>query len=184
MVTRRDLTVSPAKFFDNPAFLNYARQLRKLHELIRAGRDEFPEGESIREQMDAPAASLTPDEVDCLNAISADFYTLSEPPPSPQPAPADLRHRLKKVLEARDTGDFAKALDLLRQNEPYLDSAVVAFMRGRIWSQAGEHEIARDYFRQAKMLDSASANSDFIWLDALSRVLAEEDSAPARARAR
>ena len=168
------------KFFENPAFLAYARLLRALHELIRAARDESPEGEAIREQMETPAASLTAEEVDCLNAISADFYTLSDAPSQPQHAPPDLRSRLLEILEARDAGDSARALDLLRQNEAFLDPAVVAFMRGRIWAQAGEPEIARDFFRQARTLDSLHANSDFLWLDALSRIPAEEDLVSAK----
>jgi hypothetical protein len=51
---------------------------------------------------------------------------------------------------------------------------------GRIWSQAGEDEIAGDFFRQARTLDSLHGNSDFILLDALSRIPAEEGLAKAK----
>jgi tetratricopeptide (TPR) repeat protein len=140
------------RFFDNPYFLAYARLLHQLHVLIREGADETPEAELLREQMDEPAKYLAQEEIDCLNAISADFYTLSGQPWQVQPSPPMAREELKEALEARDRRDYVKALDLLRKNQVFRETASVSYMRARIWSGAGEYDIALDFFRRAKEL--------------------------------
>jgi tetratricopeptide (TPR) repeat protein len=117
--------------------------------------------------MDEPAENLTPEEVNCLNAVSADFYTLSGSPSHVQPNPPPaLRDDLRGALDARDAGDFAKALELLRKNEAFLDPAGVAYLRGSIWSEAGENEIAVDFFQRAKDLAPQNGNYASMWLDA------------------
>ena len=78
--------------------------------------------------------------------------TLSGSPVQHHPSPADVRDRLKEMSDARDAGDYVKALDLARRNEAYLDSAVVANFRGRVWSEAGEKEIAMEFFNRATQL--------------------------------
>jgi hypothetical protein len=146
--------VTRQRFFNNPQFLAYARLLRQLHQLIRDGADESEEGEALRGRMDEPAEDLTPEEVNCLNAISADFYTLTDPTSRSQPGSPEMKDRLIEVSDAREIGDFAKALDLLRKNEASLDPAVVASWRGRIWSELGESQIAADFFQRASELTS------------------------------
>jgi hypothetical protein len=138
------------RFFSNPYFLTYARLLRLLHQLIREGTDETEAGDVVREQMDEPADHLTSEEIDCLNGISADFYTLRGPPAKHHPSPADVRNKLKEMSDAREAGDYVKALDLARRNEAYLDPAVVADFRGRVWSEAGEKEMAGVFIGRAK----------------------------------
>lgn len=141
------------RFFDNAHFRAYARLLHQLHQLIRAGADETAEGEVLRERMDEPANFLDPEEVECLRGISADFYTLSEPPWQVQPSPPAMREELQAAIDAREKGDFVRALDLLRKHQRYRDTADVSALRGSIWSQAGENEIAADFFRRAKELN-------------------------------
>ena len=102
--------------------------------------------------MDKPAEHLTPEEVDCLNGISADFYTLAATPAPRQPAPADLQARRQEVSNGHHVQDFVRELDMVRKNEPYLAPVVVANYRGRFWSDAGEKEIAADFFEKAKEL--------------------------------
>lgn len=162
------------RFFDNPDFLAYARLLHQLHQLIRAGADETAKGEELRERMDEPARDLSQVEIDCLNGISADLYTLSDPPWQVQPSPPAVREELKDALEARDARDYIKALDLLRKNQVYRDAATMSYMRGRIWSEAGENEIAVDFFRGAKELAPENGNYSFMWLDALWQGKADE----------
>src|SRR5262249_53450266 len=74
------------RFFDNPDFLAYIRLLRDLHGAIREGNDESEEGERIRDQMDGPGSRLSADEVAGAQGISADFYSLTDPPSGPIPA--------------------------------------------------------------------------------------------------
>lgn len=138
------------RFFGNPDFLAYARMLRELHQLIRAHADDTQQGEALREQMDGPTECLTADEVECLNAISADFYTLAgSPHAGPANPPLSCQNELRVALDARD---FVKALALVRMNETILGPLTVAQFRAKVWLQAGEPDIAADFFRRAQEL--------------------------------
>lgn len=85
----------PGKFFNNPAFCEYVFLLVEIERLIREGRNDFPEGEAIYDEMDAPADNLDRDEMDAVSAFAADLTRLSEryrsillrtqPAPSPSP---------------------------------------------------------------------------------------------------
>lgn len=141
------------RFFDNPHFLAYVRLLRQLHQLIREGVDETAEGEELRERMDEPARDLSQEEIDCLNGISADFYTLTDSPWQIQPGPPAASQEWIEMQKTREARDFVRALDLLRRNQAYHDAAVVACERGNIWSEAGENEIAVEFFQRVKELD-------------------------------
>jgi tetratricopeptide (TPR) repeat protein len=162
------VTVATDRFFGNQHFLRYARLLRKLHQLIRDGADETDEGEALRNQMDEPAEYLTQDEVDCLNSISADFYTLAGTPAQAQanPPPA-LRDEMTEMLYARDSGDYIKALELIRKNEAFLDPAVAVYYRGRVWSVAAENTIALDFLQRSKELSPQNEGYVSMWLDSL-----------------
>lgn len=150
----RDVVMTAQHFFGNPNFREYVRLLHQLHRLIRADADETAQGEALRERMDGPSGSLDQHEIACINGISADFYTLSEPPWRVQPGVPGFREELQAAIEARDRGDYVRALDLVRKNQPYCDSATVSTLRGSIWLQAGETEIAADFFRMANEPDS------------------------------
>lgn len=144
------MTTQP--FFDNPHFRTYVRLLQQLHRLVREGLDETAEGEELRERMDEPARNLSQAEIDCLNGISADFYTLSHPPWQIQPSPPAARQEWNEMQKAREARDFVRALDRLRRNQAYRDAATVAFERGSVWSEAGENEIAVEFFHRAREL--------------------------------
>src|SRR5581483_1103698 len=115
------------RFFDNPHFRDYVRLLQQLHRLIREGVDETDEGEELRERMDEPARDLSRDEIYCLKGISADFYTLSDPPWQIQPSPPAESQEWKEMQKAREARDFVRALHLLRKNQADHDAATVAF---------------------------------------------------------
>ena len=168
-------------FFDNPHFLDYLRFLHRLHRLIRANADETPEGEALREQMDKVGANLAAEEVDCLNALSADFYTLGEPPRQVPPSSLTAREELKKGLDARDARDYVQALALLRKNQLYRDAAATAYLRGTIWAAVGENAVAVDFFHRAHELAPENGNYGFLWLDALWRDQPDEALKTARA---
>lgn len=140
------------RFFDKPHFVGCVYLLRQLHQLIGEGVDETAEGEEWRERMDEPARDLSQEEIDCLRGISADFYTLSDPPWQVQSSPPAASQQWKEMQKAREARDFVRALDLLRKNQAYHDAATVAYERGNIWTKAGEKEIAAEFFQRAKEL--------------------------------
>jgi tetratricopeptide (TPR) repeat protein len=148
-------------FFDNPDFSKYVRLLRDLHEAIREGRDESEPGEAIRDEMDDPGSRLSPAEIDTINGISADFYSLvEEPPVSARPRSDEIQGDLAEVARRRDTGDYQGALDLLRRRSESLNADELAYHRGLIWKKAGEHEIAALFLRRAAELDPSSFMND------------------------
>jgi len=162
--------MNAARFFRNPHFREYIRLLGKLHELIRADADESDEGEGIRDQMDGPAELLTREEIESANGISADLYSLSDTGPhTVQPMTDDAQKGINGALQARNAGDFAKSLDLLRKNQAYVDFATLTYVRGSVMLEAGEFALAADFFRCAKDLAPNNTNYTYMWLDALSR---------------
>jgi hypothetical protein len=146
-------------FFDNPDFLAYVRLLRDLHAVIREGRGESEEGERIRDQMDAPGGRLSPDEVASVHGISADFYSLTDPPSGTFLArTTEVDEDLAEAARARTSNDFHHALDLLRRRAEFFDPAALAFERGRIWMEAGEDSIASLFLGRAMQLDPENVN--------------------------
>ena len=97
-------------FFNNPDFLQYVRLLSKLHQLIRAGTDETPEGEALHDRMDDPGSRLSSDEIVSANAISADFYSLAASSTEPVlPQTDEVKADLGSALDARERRDFGRA---------------------------------------------------------------------------
>jgi tetratricopeptide (TPR) repeat protein len=105
-----------------------------------------------------------------LNALSADFYTLTGPPLQVQAnLPPGFREDRRAVVDARESGDFVRALNLVRKIEPYLDPALAAYWRGSIWARAGETDIALAFFKRAEELAPQNGGYAYVWLDTLSR---------------
>lgn len=159
-----------SRFFRNQHFRKYIRLLRKLHELIRAGTDESDEGESVRDEMDRPSEYLTPEEIKSVNGISADLYSLSDGKPwKVQKMSQTAYAEVLEALAAKDKGEFAKALDLLRNNQTCFDLTALTYVRGSVMFDAGEFALAADFFSCVKELAPNNGNYTYMWLDALSR---------------
>jgi tetratricopeptide (TPR) repeat protein len=155
----------------NPKFRQYLEHLRKLHQLIRMGRDESAEGEHIRDLMDAPASELTDTEIKELQGISADLYSLGvEQNEFVRKHTKQSRLLFRDALAARNQGEQLKAIALLRQCRPYLEQKTLAYLRGTLWASAGEYALSVDFYKQAMSRDPADAKIRYLWLDAISRV--------------
>ncbi len=158
------------QFFLNPAFENYLSLLRRLHELIRSGDDETVDGEALRDSMDQPAETLTTEEIECLNGISADFYSLAngfEHHASPRSADADSI--IHESLKARNERDYAQSITVLRRVEQYLDLWQLSYLRGSILLEAGQPLAAADFFLHAATLYPENKNFRFMWLAAIEK---------------
>jgi len=64
------------QFANNPAYVEYERLLKRLHELVANGNNDTPDVESIHNQMDELEPRLGRPEIDRLNGLSSDLYTL------------------------------------------------------------------------------------------------------------
>ena len=66
--------------FGNASFTRVAKGLVALHRLIKDGKDDSPEAESVRDALDAPLKALSRVEKDRAQWLSEDLYSISEPP--------------------------------------------------------------------------------------------------------
>lgn len=106
------MTMIAKTFFDNPDFVSCVRLLGELHRLIQQGRDEGPEGDELRDRMDAPGERLSREELEAAKGIAADFHSLAE---NRDVLPADAERaeeRVRPVTRERESRRFAEALEL------------------------------------------------------------------------
>lgn len=160
--------MSEAKYFRNPAFIDYARLLHQLHRAIREGWDETDRGEMIRERMDDSGRGLSREEIESLNGISADFYSLSEMAKEGPPAVTpEALGDFAASLEARKSSEFHSALALLRTHAEQFPAPSLAYLRGRVWLEAGEYDIAHTFLEHAADLEPANSNFRYMALHSL-----------------
>jgi hypothetical protein len=155
-------------FFDNPHFREYVRLLHELHLAIKEGWDEAAEGEALRERMDESGSHLSGEEINSLNGISADFYSLVDTPPGEvSPITAEVMTDLESILQARKTNDFNKSLELLRKHVDRIPPSRLAYLRGSVWMEAREYPIAALFMQRASALEPDNSNFRYLALHSL-----------------
>jgi tetratricopeptide (TPR) repeat protein len=141
-MTAKPLTMSPN-------YLAMVRGTRELHQLLAAGKDDSPEADAIRDATDRPWDALSEVERNRVGNLSEDLYSLVELPPATQPMNSQAQAKLNEAFEAKQRGEWDRALDLLRQWRAYIDPAQVSYLRGSIWLEAGDPETAALFFEHA-----------------------------------
>ena len=106
--------------------------------MIAVDQDDTPEADAIRDSMDDPWYELSEVERKRINGLSEDLYSISDPPepvldPNPQ-----FQRKLVEATEARQAGEWDKALEILRRWKRYIDPALLAYLRGSVWFDAGD----------------------------------------------
>ncbi len=140
-------------FPTNPAYLQSLRGLHRLHALTQAGQSQSPEADALRDSLEAPWDALSEAEQQRINGLSEDLYSLSDPPAEPEPPNPQATRNLIETAEARLTGEWDRALKLLRRWGRYLSPADLSFQRGCVWREAGDDATAAIYFRHAAELE-------------------------------
>ena len=133
----------------NPSYLAMVRGTRELHQLLAAGKDDSPEAEAIRDATDGPWQALSEVERNRVRNLSEDLYSLVEPPPAAQPMNPQAQAKLNEAFEAKHRGEWDRALDLLRHWRAYIDPALVSYLRGSIWLEAGDPGTAAFFYEHA-----------------------------------
>ena len=139
----------------NPNYLAMVRGTCQLHQLLAAGKDDSPEADAIRDATDSPWQALSEVERDRVRNLSEDLYSLVEPPPAALPINPQAQAKLSEAIEAKQRGEWDRALDLLRQWRAYIDPALVSNLRGSIWLEAGDAATAALFFEHASKLQPA-----------------------------
>lgn len=157
------------RFMSNPQYAEYVRLLKALHRRIAEDKDD-DEADALRDEMDAPWYSLSEEELERVNGLAADLYTLDEIPPRPaqqdEAAAAALRTEIDLSWKA---GDWEDLLDLLRRKPGVLPPYSEAFLRGWSWNQLGDPETADLFFQRAAELAPHDTNPPVALVVAQSR---------------
>jgi tetratricopeptide (TPR) repeat protein len=155
--------------FGGPSFKLVAKGLVALHQLIKEGKDDSPEAESVRDALDAPLMALNAAEKKRAQWLSEDLYSVSEPAAgtvqkdlSPQ-----AQQQLNEALEARQAGEWDLALTLLRRLQELISPALLGYLRGAIWLEVGNPDVAALFFEHASESDPSNANYRAIHMHAL-----------------
>lgn len=161
------MTTAPKPLTMNPNYLAMVRGTRELHQLLMAGKDDSPEADAIRDATDAPWQALSEVERNRVRKLSEDLYSLAEPPPPAQPMNPQAQAKLLEAFEARQRGDWDRALDLLRRWRTHIDPSLVSYLRGSMWLEAGDPETAALFYGHAYKLEPTNGNYQAMALYAL-----------------
>ena len=163
--------------FGSPSFKLVAKGLVELHQLIKDGKDDSPEAESVRDALDAPLEALTRTEKERAQWLSEDLYSVSEPPgvATQKEMNSQAQQQLNEAIEAQQSQEWDRALALLRQWKDYISPVLLSYIRGTTWLKAGYPDIAAIFYRHASESDPANAKYRVFYMEAL----AESDPAAA-----
>src|SRR6266566_503651 len=161
------MMMAPKPLTMNPSYLAMVRGTRELHQLSVAGKEDSPEADALRDATDGPWEALAEIERNRVGNLSEDLYSLDEPPPAAQPMNPQAQAKLNEAFEARQRGEWDRALDLLRRWRAHIDPALVSYLRGSIWLDAGDPATAALFFEHATKLNPESENYQYLYLTAL-----------------
>ncbi len=144
--------------FGSSSFKMVAKGLVALHTLGKAGKDESPEADSVRDSLDLPLAALNRIEKERAQWLSEDLYSVSEPSlASQKEMNPQAQQQLSEAIEAQLKGEWDRALGLLRRWKDYIAPSLLSYRRGTIWLGAGIPEIATMFYGHATEIDPSTA---------------------------
>jgi len=152
------MTTNPKPLTMNPSYLAMVRGTRELHQLLAQGKDDSPEADAVRDRTDGPWQVLSEVERNRVRNLSEDLYSLTEPSRPQRPMNSQAQAKLLEAFEARERGEWDRALDLLRRWQAYIEPSLVSYLRGSIWLEAGDPDTAAIFYRHALELDPTNGN--------------------------
>lgn len=159
----------PEALTPSPSYAAIVRGLLRMHRLAEAGRFESEEADAVRDAMDEPWYGLSASERVRVEGLSADLNALTDLPSerAAEPMNPQAEGKLIEALEARQRGEWDRALGLLRRWDTHVSGASAAYLRGTIWLGAGDPAVAAVFFDRAARLDPANGNYQAALLRAL-----------------
>jgi tetratricopeptide (TPR) repeat protein len=157
-------------YFGSPSFNLVAKGLLELHRMIKDGKDDSPEAEFVRDALDAPLNALNRIEKERAQWLSEDLYSVSEPATETTPReliPQAQQQLYEEANEARKNREWDRALMLLRRLREFISPALLSCLRGSIWFDAGNPDIAVVFYRHASESDLSNANYRAAYMQAL-----------------
>ena len=155
------------KFSD--AYGRYEGMLRQLHTFNASNDLDSPAADDIREKMDAEWKKLSIEERLMLRGLSSDLYSFTDE----EIVRSDVYFNEASLMQAAqreyESGDWVSLMETLRAISKKFPRAVIAYMRGRCWSEIGRPEPAYWFFDLAHQLDPSQQNYELLALDAMFR---------------
>jgi tetratricopeptide (TPR) repeat protein len=151
----------------SPNYLAVVRGIHEMHRLIAEGQEDSLAAEAVRDATDRPWQALTEVERIRASRLSEDLYSITEAPPTAQDMNPQAAARLNDAFEARQRGEWDRALELLRRWSAYIAPALVSYLRGSIWTEAGDPRTAVLFYEHASRLQPDNGNYLAIFLHAL-----------------
>jgi tetratricopeptide (TPR) repeat protein len=149
-----------------------------MHRYTVAGEDESEDADALRDSMEEPWGRLSAVERQRITGLSKDLYDVSGQPPEPAaPMNPQAQGKLAEAYEARERGEWDRALELLRRWGKFVPPPLLSYLRAGIWEDAGDKQVAVVFFEHACRLDPVNENFQARYLNALKWT----DSAQARA---
>jgi tetratricopeptide (TPR) repeat protein len=133
------------------------RPLKELHFLMVAGKSDSDEADAVRDSMDDHWYHLSPIETRRVRGLSADLYTLVDPPTPPRQLDQETAETCRLAEAAWRNNDWDGTLELLRNRPHPYPPAHVAFMRAACWEKLGDLETSRLFLERAASLSPGNA---------------------------
>lgn len=167
--------MKPSPLVLSPSYLAYARGIRELHRLALEGKEDSPEADAVRDATDLPWEALTEVEKKRAAEMSEDLYSISEPSSvEPKPLNPQAQANFDAIFEARERGEWDRALRILRRWADYAAPSRVSFLRGALWLGAGDPETAALFYEHAWSLEPKNDKYLAAYLHVLKSVDPEE----------
>ena len=131
--------MAPHPTFGSSSFKLVAKGLVELHRLIKEEKDDSSEADSVRDALDAPLKVLSRIEKERAQWLSDDLYSVSEPSATAtqKDMNSQAQQQLHEAFEARQSREWDRALTLVRRWKEYISPALLSYIRGAIWLEAG-----------------------------------------------
>jgi hypothetical protein len=133
---------------------SYQQLVQRLHALVHAGDDEI----LLADADPAGPESLSEAERQRIIGLCKDVGALVDLPGPELPMTPQAQWQLREATEARQAGEWDKALELLRHCGRHLEPALLSYLRGTVWMEAGDHATAALFFQRAAELEPANEN--------------------------
>jgi hypothetical protein len=129
------------------------RSLHRQHTARLGENRTHPEGTGNDAGARDTWLGLSVAEWDRLIGLREDLDSIGKPPAPVRARTAIIQEYLLAASAARQAGEWDKALERLRRSSGYVEPALLAYMRGTIWMEAGDHATAALFFAWANQLE-------------------------------
>ena len=145
--------------------------LLRMHQLTLDGQYESPEADALRDSMSEPWEGLSNAERERVTGLSQDLYEISDGDSSrvAEPMNVQAQWKLNQAYEARERGEWDRALEVLRRWGKYVPPALLAYLRGTIWRAMGNPQVAAVFFEYAVEIQPYEENLQGVLLDDMMR---------------